>query len=205
LDRWVSDENGLSLELNPLLVAAVIRRQHNVLLVRQYGPDGPDTAWALPGGRCHPGELAVEALAREVKEETGLTVSEILGIAYVAQLDNPTRQRRDEYEIPAPGSVATVLAFEVAVTSTFLPTSEDPDGYVTQAVWWPESEAAELLFGHPFLFTGAPAASRVVQDVNAPPAVWQLRRRPDGHDDVESPSELLGPAPVRSAEADGFP
>jgi len=38
--------------------------------------------WGLPGGRIEPGESAIEAAVREVKEETGLTirVTRLLGV-----------------------------------------------------------------------------------------------------------------------------
>jgi 8-oxo-dGTP pyrophosphatase MutT (NUDIX family) len=35
--------------------------------------------WELPGGRIHPGESVHQCLCREVEEETGLQVQEILG------------------------------------------------------------------------------------------------------------------------------
>ena len=35
--------------------------------------------WELPGGRIHPGESVHECLFREVEEETGLQVEEVLG------------------------------------------------------------------------------------------------------------------------------
>jgi 8-oxo-dGTP diphosphatase len=51
-----------------------------VLLVKQRG--GPFAgAWLLPGGRAGDDESAVHALVREVREETGLTMTDV---AYVA-------------------------------------------------------------------------------------------------------------------------
>ena len=58
-------------------VAAVIVRDGRVLMVRERrrGPsgrhDGPEY-WVLPGGGVEPGETREEAVAREVREETGL-------------------------------------------------------------------------------------------------------------------------------------
>jgi 8-oxo-dGTP diphosphatase len=44
-----------------------------LLLVRRANDPGRGL-WSLPGGRVEPGETDAEALAREVEEETGLTV-----------------------------------------------------------------------------------------------------------------------------------
>lgn len=52
------------------VVQAVILREGRVLLTVRSDLRG----WELPGGSPHPGESDSEALAREVREETGLAV-----------------------------------------------------------------------------------------------------------------------------------
>src|SRR5205085_10229845 len=64
-----------------LAAIAVIRDDRGrVLLVRQRG--GPFAgAWLLPGGRAAEDESTVHALVREVREETGLTMTDAVYVA----------------------------------------------------------------------------------------------------------------------------
>ena len=55
------------------VAVAVIADCGRVLLVRRRAVDGAPP-WVLPGGKIEPGEGPGEAAAREVLEETGLTV-----------------------------------------------------------------------------------------------------------------------------------
>jgi ADP-ribose pyrophosphatase YjhB (NUDIX family) len=163
-----------------LLVVGVIRTGSEVLLVRQGSPAGPGTAWALPGGRVDPTELAVEALAREIREETGLTIDGEPRLVCVGQMVNPTAIRRDAGEIPPPGGSALVLAYEIPAFRGTLDTSGDPDGDVTEAVWQPPDVAAALLATHPFPFVRSVARHAVLQREDDLTATAQCYFRRDG-------------------------
>ncbi|HEX9417319.1 MAG TPA: NUDIX hydrolase [Gaiellaceae bacterium] len=72
------------------IVTAIVRRADDLLMVLQAGPD-EKPGWTVPGGRVEPGEFVTDALVREVKEETGLTVLDLGRLAFTAQVD----KRRD--------------------------------------------------------------------------------------------------------------
>ena len=55
-------------------VGAIIKDGSGRLLLVQRGHDPEAGRWSLPGGRIEPGETDEQALIREVREETGLTV-----------------------------------------------------------------------------------------------------------------------------------
>ncbi|HEY4027358.1 MAG TPA: NUDIX hydrolase, partial [Candidatus Dormibacteraeota bacterium] len=55
-------------------VCGVIRddRGRVLLLRHRFWPEG---SWGLPGGYAHPGERLEDALARELREETGFRIA----------------------------------------------------------------------------------------------------------------------------------
>ncbi len=55
-------------------VGAVVRDAAGRLLLVRRGRAPSRGLWSLPGGRVEPGETLEEAVEREVREETGLTV-----------------------------------------------------------------------------------------------------------------------------------
>ncbi len=64
-------------------VGAILERDNKILLVHEYAPDHPDhEKWHVPAGWVELGENPLEAIIREVKEETGyaFTPTHILGL-----------------------------------------------------------------------------------------------------------------------------
>ncbi len=57
-----------------LTVLCLIYRRNKILLQNRIKADWK--GYALPGGHVEPGESIVDAVIREMKEETGLTISE---------------------------------------------------------------------------------------------------------------------------------
>lgn len=67
-----------------IAVGGVVVKDGKLLMIRR-GNDPGKGLWSIPGGRLDRGEYIVDAVAREVKEETGLDVEvrELLGILEV--------------------------------------------------------------------------------------------------------------------------
>jgi ADP-ribose pyrophosphatase YjhB (NUDIX family) len=67
--------------------AAIFDEEEQILCVkRNYGPRN----WTVPGGRMEPGESPLEALAREVAEESGyeMAVERLVGVYSMAFKDD---------------------------------------------------------------------------------------------------------------------
>jgi 8-oxo-dGTP diphosphatase len=62
--------------------AFIINKAGKYLLLLRYKPYPGRTKpmWDIPGGRIHPGEPTQEALAREIKEETGLELGKVVRV-----------------------------------------------------------------------------------------------------------------------------
>jgi len=56
-------------------VGAIIRDEAGRLLLIKRGHDPEAGRWSLPGGRVEPGETDEQAVVREIREETGLSVA----------------------------------------------------------------------------------------------------------------------------------
>jgi len=65
------------------IVVGIVRQQNQLLLVQNQA-DGAEAIWSLPGGVIEDGETLKEALEREMKEETGLSV-EAFELAYMTE------------------------------------------------------------------------------------------------------------------------
>lgn|GEM_PF-97268 len=107
--------------------------QRELLLVCNRRRSG-DTDWTPPGGVIDPGELLVDGLTREVREETGLEVVAWDGPAYTVLAEAPGLGWRLRVEVH--------LATEV--TGTLL-VGDDPDGIVVDAEFFGVERCAEIL------------------------------------------------------------
>jgi 8-oxo-dGTP diphosphatase len=151
------------------VVAALIRRGGEVLLVRQQRPGDAAAAWALPGGAVKSGELLPEALAREVREETGLAVELVGQLVSMAQLDNQ-----------AEGYLSTAFVFEVARWAGAPPSrAAAPDALVSEARFMPLADAIDRLDQLPWRAMREPIVAYLRGEVRAG-ALWCYRREQDG-------------------------
>jgi ADP-ribose pyrophosphatase YjhB (NUDIX family) len=80
-----------------LCVGAVIKDDQGRLLLIKRGHAPGAGLWSLPGGRIEPGETDAEALVREMREETGLTVEpgQLVGIVRRPAQDGDVLDIRD--------------------------------------------------------------------------------------------------------------
>lgn len=128
-----------------IAVRALILQQDRLLLVNAY-PDARLGLWCAPGGGCEAGQSLPDNLAREVMEETGLSIS--VGPPALV----------NEFHDPDTGFHQVDLFFRCTIAGgTLSDTWQDPEGVVSQRRFFSRDE---LLSGdHRFKPDSLPAAA----------------------------------------------
>jgi ADP-ribose pyrophosphatase YjhB (NUDIX family) len=114
-------------------VGGIIRDGAGRLLLIQRGHDPEAGRWSLPGGRIEPGESDAQALVREMREETGLTVEPGPLIGAVER-PGPAGTVLDIRDYAATVTGGTLRAGDDAADARWVPTAEVPDWPLTTAL-----------------------------------------------------------------------
>ncbi len=101
--------------------------QHDALLLLRRIPDYPGL-WELPGGSVEEGEKLEEALSREVREETGLSVS--IGRPFYASTFEADGQEGKQVTVVAIEFLCTIPSREAIRLS---PAEHDSSAWVREA------------------------------------------------------------------------
>lgn len=113
---------------------ALILHQDRLLLVNAY-PGARLGLWCAPGGGCEAGQSLPENLAREVHEETGLTIA--VGLPALV----------NEFHDPDTGFHQIDLFFRCTLVEGALDNAwQDPEGVVTRRRFFSRSELAQIRF-----------------------------------------------------------
>lgn len=115
------------------LALAILHSQAGIVLVQQHDPDGAPPYWVIPGGLVEAGELIIDALRREVREEAGVQIEGQPRLVCVSQIDRPYHHAQ-----------TIAFVFEIEVWRGPLAVA-DPDNEVIQAALVPQAEAIERL------------------------------------------------------------
>ncbi|TCP44205.1 NUDIX domain-containing protein [Rhodovulum marinum] len=117
-----------------LAVRALILHENRLLLVNAW-PDGISDLWCAPGGGVDPGTSLPENLAREVHEETGLTV-DVGAPCLVNEFHDPGRPFHQ-----------VDIYFRCTIRQGRLDAAwRDPEGVVTERRFFARDEMAAIRF-----------------------------------------------------------
>ncbi len=115
-----------------VVASGIVERDGEVLLVQNRRRNRPTADWSPPGGvvEVADGESVLDALTREVEEETGLRVTKWAGPVWEVHAESPVWTLRVE--------VYRAVAFEGEIVV------DDPDGIVVDARFVSPGRVGEL-------------------------------------------------------------
>lgn len=112
--------------------AILLDARGRVLLVGNDWQGYGNVRWTLPGGVVERGESTLDALRREVREETGLEITGIEHLAYAVHVEDQRRNDR-----------AVSFAFLARYDGLLNP--RDPDGFIVEARFVPADEVEQII------------------------------------------------------------
>lgn len=116
-----------------VVAAAILRdRAGRILLVGNDWQGYGNVRHTLPGGTVERGESTLDALSREVKEETGLQITKIYHLAYSVHVEDVKRNDR-------------AISFAFLADYTGLLNPKDPDGFIVEARFVPIELIPEIV------------------------------------------------------------
>lgn len=143
------------------IASAIIRKNDCILMIKQ--PDKDGLYWFIPGGIIEAGELVNDAIIREVREETGVSVETVGKLAYVTQVYNLQESRH---------SIAFIV--EIKSWSGRLQPN-DPDKLIHDVAFVPIDEAIERLNRVIWTPMREPLQAYLRKEITSG-AVWQYRQ-----------------------------
>ena len=112
--------------------AILLDARGRVLLVGNDWQGFGNVRYTLPGGVVERGESTLDALSREVMEETGLKVTRVEHLAYSVHVEDVRRNDR-------------ALSFAFVATYDGLLNPRDPDGFIVEARFFPVDEVEKMI------------------------------------------------------------
>jgi len=112
--------------------AILLDARGRVLLVGNDWQGRGNVRWTLPGGVVERYESTLDALQREVLEETGLNVTSIERLAYAVHVED--RRRNDR-----------AISFAFVAQYDGLLNPRDPDGFIVEARFVPVDEVEQIV------------------------------------------------------------
>ncbi len=169
-----------------LVVAALLRKGGQILLVPQHEFGEPQPTWALPCGAAEPDELLLESLQRVVRAETGLEIVRVGDLISLSQSHHASTSQA----LAKPGGRVMVFVFAVAEWKGELDQS-GADTSTREARFWSRSEAIDRLERLPTRAMREPILA-YLRDDNTD-RVWLYRYENEGDDRLVWPTREPAP------------
>ena len=136
--------NHTIIRSNPSIATIVINERGEIPLIRQFRTTTGKWYWEIPAGCARDGENILDTARREVEEETGLVVKDVMLVTKSSNLLDPSKSDED---------YGVAVAKPKGVTSRHL---DDQEAIDDSVVWMPMDEVYsrlhyQMAMGEPFL------------------------------------------------------